>query len=66
MTSTQPAVKCVITEPVANWNYVDDKKDVFAPIDTVKYHMNPSSALIDKLADLSFVSRETEYITRCK
>ena len=59
-----PAVKCVITEPVANWNYVDDKKDVFAPIDTVKYHMNPSSALIDKLADLSFVSRETEYITR--
>lgn len=26
--------------------------------------MNPSSALIDKLADLSFVSRETEYITR--
>lgn len=32
-----PAVKCVITEPVANWNYVDDKKDVFAPIDTVKY-----------------------------
>ena len=60
----QPAVKCIITEPVANWNYAEDKTDVFAPIDTVKYHMNPSSALVDKLSDLSFVSRETEYITR--
>ena len=57
-------VHCEITEPVANWNYANDKEDVFAPVDTVKYHMNPSSALVDNLSDLSFVSREVESISR--
>lgn len=58
----EQTIPCKVTEAAGEWNYVGDGVDQFNPIEYASYHLNPSSAKVNK-EDLSFVSRDVEMVS---
>ena len=53
---------CKLLDPV-KWNFVSAGSGEYNPTINVAYHLNPSSAKVNK-EDLSFISRDVEVVTR--
>lgn len=53
---------CKLLDP-AKWNFVSAGSGEYNPTINVAYHLNPSSAKVNK-EDLSFISRDVEVVTR--